>query len=216
MDPFRPYSPPPEDHAPPLYIDAALVVLVKPAGLLSAPGRGPDKEDCLLSRGQPRFGELFLVHRLDMDTSGLLILARSREAHSRLSAQFRERRIDKTYEAMVAGRVAADWGEIELPLSCDWPRRPRQQVDFLRGRPSTTRFRVLNRDPAQGRTRLELTPITGRSHQLRVHCLALGHPIIGDPLYGKAGERLLLHARRIAFAHPLSARPLAFEDAPPF
>lgn len=210
------YHPPPDDGAPLVYLDHDLAIAVKPSGLLSAPGRGADKADCLIARLHRLHPELLLVHRLDMDTSGLLILARHPQAQRELSRLFRERQVHKRYEAVVSGRVAADQGEIDLPLICDWPRRPRQKVDIATGKPSQTRFRVLRRYAAPPTTRLELEPVTGRSHQLRVHCLALGHPIVGDPLYGTAAARLLLHASRLAFPHPCSGAALDFESTPPF
>ncbi|MBK7901239.1 MAG: RluA family pseudouridine synthase [Betaproteobacteria bacterium] len=210
------YHPPPDDGAPLVYLDHDLAIAVKPSGLLSAPGRGADKADCLIARLHRLHPELLLVHRLDMDTSGLLILARHPQAQRELSRLFRERQVHKRYEAVVSGRVAADQGEIDLPLICDWPRRPRQKVDIATGKPSQTRFRVLRRYAAPPTTRLELEPVTGRSHQLRVHCLALGHPIVGDPLYGTAAARLLLHASRLAFPHPCSGGALDFESTPPF
>lgn len=210
------YHPPSDDGVPLLYLDEDLVIAEKPSGLLSAPGRGADKADCLIARLHRLHPELLLVHRLDMDTSGLLILARHPRAQRELSRLFRERQVDKRYEAVVSGRVAADQGEIDLPLICDWPRRPRQKVDLATGKPSQTRFRVLRRDSAPFTTRLELEPVTGRSHQLRVHCLALGHPIVGDSLYGTAATRLLLHASHLAFPHPCSGAAMAFASPTPF
>lgn len=210
------YHPPPDDGAPLLYLDDDLAIAEKPCGLLSAPGRGAKKADCLIARLHRHHPELLLVHRLDMDTSGLLVLARHPEAQRELSRLFRERQVSKRYEAVVAGLVTADRGEIDLPLVCDWPRRPRQKVDLATGKPSQTRFRVIRRGSAPLTTRLELEPVTGRSHQLRVHCLALGHPIVGDSLYGTAAERLLLHASHLAFPHPSSGAAMAFASPTPF
>ncbi len=210
------YRPPADDGADPVFVDESLVVADKPAGLLSAPGRGADKADCLVHRLRRRFPDLLLVHRLDMDTSGLLVFARGAAAQSALSRQFQERRVSKTYLAEVEGSVLDEAGEIDLPLACDWPRRPHQKVDFQAGKPSLTRFRVVARKPEAGTSRLELSPVTGRSHQLRVHCLAIGHPIVGDPLYGAGGPRLLLHACRLAFTHPVSGQRLDFLSQPPF
>ena len=204
-----------------LYCDAALLVVNKPAGLLAVPGRGEGKQDCLSKRIQAEFPDALVVHRLDMHTSGVLVLARGKEMQRRLSKQFAERQVDKRYVALVAGRLPAASGEIDLPLSADWPRRPRQKVDPLAGKPSLTRYQVLSHDPTTKRSRLLLVPLTGRTHQLRVHLLAIGHPIIGDALYGSteltaANTRLMLHAEVLAFAHPESAQPLRFLCPAPF
>ena len=201
-----------------IYRDDALIVANKPAGLLAVPGRGADKQDCLSSRVQAEFPDALVVHRLDMATSGLLLFARGMEMQRRLSHLFRERAIQKRYVAVVAGRLEAPSGEVDLPLICDWPNRPRQKVDHLSGKRSLTRYRLLadNADTS----RVELEPVTGRTHQLRVHMAAIGHPILGDMLYGgKVGggaERLLLHASALSFAHPLSAEPLNLASEPPF
>lgn len=214
------YLPPADTGLEPLFADATLLVVDKPAGLLSVPGRGEDKADCLASRIQARFPDALIVHRLDMSTSGLLLLARGEEMHRQLSRLFRERLVDKRYIAVVDGRLEAAEGEVALPLICDWPNRPRQKVDFEIGKRSLTKFRRLGFDSANNATRVELEPVTGRSHQLRVHMAELGHPILGDDLYGGAAEnkadRLLLHALDIAFVHPLSGEALRFHCAPPF
>ena len=220
-EPARPYLPPALPGFAIVHEEAAFIVADKASGLLSVPGRGEGKEDCLVHRVQACLPDALIVHRLDMETSGLLVLARGEEAHRRLSWLFRERQVEKRYIAVVAGRLERMDGEIDLPLICDWPNRPRQKVDFEVGKPSLTRFRVLGHDPAGDATRVELEPVTGRSHQLRVHLQALGHPILGDPLYaGPAGQarapRLLLHASRLAFTHPETGAPLAFESQPPF
>lgn len=208
----------------PLYTDDALLVFDKPAGLLSVPGRGPGKADCLVARVQAEFPDARIVHRLDMDTSGLLALARGSGAQRTLSRAFAARAVEKGYVAWVAGRLAppeTDWGVIDLPLICDWPNRPRQKVDFVTGKPSVTRWRVLGYDAAADATRVALEPVTGRSHQLRVHLAALGHPILGDPLYA-AGEirgraqRLLLHATRLVLPHPATGARCVFASPPPF
>ena len=153
------------------------MVVDKPAGLLSVPGRGEDKKDCAAARVQRDFADALVVHRLDMATSGLFLMARGARAQRTLGAGFAAGAVQKRYEALVAGLVEADEGTIELPLMVDWPNRPRQRVDHERGKPSRTRWRVLARDPAARVTRLELEPVTGRSHQLRVHMQALGHPL---------------------------------------
>ena len=202
-----------------LFVDEYLLVLDKPAGLLAVPGRGPDKQDCLSARAQRMWPDALVVHRLDMATSGLFVMGRGAEMQRRLSAAFAQREVDKRYVAVVAGDLPQESGTIELPLAADWPNRPLQKVDFALGRPSVTRWRVLAR--SQGTTRLELEPLTGRSHQLRVHLKAIGHPILGDALYAPPevrdlAPRLLLHASRLAFAHPASGDALEFESRVPF
>lgn len=199
-----------------IYRDDTLIVVNKPAGLLAVPGRGADKQDCLASRVQAEFPDALVVHRLDMATSGLLLFARGAEMQRRLSHLFREHLVAKRYVAVVSGRLELLAGEIDLPLMRDWPNRPRQKVDFASGKPSLTRYRVLAHD--DGTTRVELEPVTGRTHQLRVHMAASGHPILGDALYGEEGraERLLLHASVLSFVHPLNVEPLVFVSEPPF
>lgn len=204
-----------------IHADAALLVADKPAGLLCVPGRGPDKADCLAARVQAVHADALIVHRLDMATSGLVVMARGAAAQRRLSIDFAARRVAKTYTAVVAGLIEPDDGEVDLPLSADWPRRPRQQVDRVTGKPSLTRWRVLGRDPVLGRTRVQLQPVTGRSHQLRVHMAALGHPIVGDDLYAPpavaaAATRLLLHACRLELPHPVDGALCAFDSPTPF
>jgi tRNA pseudouridine32 synthase/23S rRNA pseudouridine746 synthase len=202
------------------HADDHLLVLDKPAGLLSVPGRGPDKQDCASARAQARWPDARIVHRLDMATSGLLLMARSPAMQRILSIAFAQRTVHKRYVAVVQGHLADDAGEIDLPLLTDWPNRPRQQV-HPEGKLSLTRWQVLARDSdAQGRpiTRLSLEPITGRTHQLRVHLQSLGHPILGDALYGcaEAAPRMLLHASELALNHPVSAAPLQWHSTPPF
>lgn len=203
----------------PLHLDDALVVVDKPAGLPSVPGRPAELHDCMASRVQALVPDALVVHRLDMATSGLLVFARSKAAQSALGDAFARREVAKRYVAVVAGELAHDEGEIDLPLIADWPRRPLQKVDHATGKPSLTRYRVIARQP--GRTRVALEPLTGRSHQLRVHLLALGHPIVGDTLYAPPevaaqSPRLLLHAHTLAFAHPASGEALSFESPLPF
>ena len=214
------YLPPPDHGLAVIHVDASIIVVDKPAGLLSVPGRGEGMDDCLASRVQARFPDALIAHRLDMSTSGLLVLARGAEMHRELSRFFRERQIDKRYLAVVAGLLADDSGEVDLPLICDWPNRPRQKVDFAIGKASHTRYRVIGRDPLANTTRLELEPITGRSHQLRVHMAALGHPILGDDLYGgettALADRLLLHAMDLGLVHPLTGEAVQFHSAAPF
>jgi tRNA pseudouridine32 synthase/23S rRNA pseudouridine746 synthase len=187
--------------------DGLLLVLDKPSGLLAVPGRGEHLADCLALRAQALFPQALVVHRLDRDTSGVLVMALDLETQQALSRQFEERQVEKVYVAVVAGQVAGDAGEIDLPLAKDFSQTlpPRHRVDHERGRPAVTRWRVLSRE-VRG-TRLELRPLTGRSHQLRVHLAELGHPILGDPIYADApartaAERLMLHAWKLKFLHP--------------
>jgi len=183
-----------------LHADARLIVVNKPSGLLSVPGRGPDKQDCASARVQQQCADALIVHRLDQATSGLQLLARGAAAQRELSQAFATRRVGKRYVAVVAGRLAQDELEIDLPLLTDWPNRPRQMVDAQRGKPSQTRLRVLARTADS--TRVELVPLTGRTHQLRVHLMAIGHAILGDALYASPADaarapRLLLHASEL-------------------
>lgn len=204
-----------------LYVDAALIVIDKPSGLLSVPGRGPLKQDCASRRVQQRWPDALVVHRLDEATSGLLLFARGLDAQRRLSRAFAEAAVDKRYVAVVAGCMQEDAGRIDLALAADWPQRPRQRVDPEQGKPATTHWRVMAREPAAGRTRVALHPTTGRTHQLRVHLAAIGHPILGDALYADAAAhasaaRLLLHAGELGLAHPVSGEALRFVSPLPF
>ncbi len=203
-----------------VHADAGLVVVNKPAGMLSVPGRGLDKQDCAWSRAQLAWPDALVVHRLDMATSGLLLFARGTAAQSRLGRAFENRSVHKRYVAVVDGEPQDDAGAIDLPVAADWPNRPRQQIDLARGKPSLTRWRVLSR-PGDGRTRVEFEPVSGRTHQLRVHAAAMGWPIVGDALYGQpacnaAEPRLLLHASELTLAHPLDGRSIGWTSAPPF
>ncbi|OGS98715.1 MAG: RNA pseudouridine synthase [Gallionellales bacterium RIFCSPLOWO2_12_FULL_59_22] len=215
-----PYIPSRNNDLDLIYRDDSLIVANKPAGLLAVPGRGADKQDCLASRVQAEFPDALIVHRLDMATSGLLLFARGAEMQRLLSQMFRERAVQKRYVAVVAGRVQTPSGEVDLPLICDWPNRPKQKVDFASGKPSLTRYRLLTHDTNTDTTRVELEPVTGRTHQLRVHMAAIGHPILGDALYGENTQsragRLLLHASALSFVHPLSGETLSFSSEPPF
>ena len=209
-----------------LHVDAHLVVLDKPAGLLSVPGRGADRADCLSARVQAMYPDALVVHRLDMATSGVVLMARGTDMQRRTSAAFAHREVSKRYVAVVAGRPAppstADgWSEIDLPIAADWPNRPLRVIDHQRGQASLTRWRVLGPGGMPDSTRVELEPVTGRTHQLRVHLKAFGHPILGDTLYApnaiaSAAPRLLLHACALRLAHPYSGEPLAFFSPPPF
>jgi len=202
-----------------VHADDTLVVINKPAGLLAVPGRGADKQDCAALRVQAMFADALVVHRLDMATSGLMVFGRGAAAQRALSIAFAQRAVDKRYVAVVAGTLRDDEGEIDLPLAADWPARPLQKVDLERGKPSHTRWRVLARDGET--TRVELEPRTGRSHQLRVHLRAIGHPIVGDALYAPpsvraSAARLLLHASQLTLTHPVGGERLTFHSTTPF
>ena len=193
----------------------------KPAGLLAVPGRGDNKQDCLWHRVRQRWPDALVVHRLDMATSGLMLFARGADLQRRLSRAFAARQIDKHYVALVAGRMPAAGGRIELPLMADWPRRPLQKVDVLAGKPSITDWQLTGYDDARQTSRLTLQPLTGRTHQLRLHLAAIGHPILGDALYAppdivERAPRLLLHACALAFDHPLGGTRLQLRCEPPF
>lgn len=193
-----------------LHEDDDLLVLCKPSGLLCVPGRGPDKQDCLSARAQQRWPGALIVHRLDQATSGLVLMARNADAQRILSLAFEQRRIHKRYIAVVHGLMdepPTTWADIHLPIAADWELRPLRVIDTERGKASHTRWRILARDKVARTTRLELEPVTGRTHQLRVHLAALGHPILGDALYADAtthaqAPRLLLHAGELALTHP--------------
>jgi len=199
-----------------LHRDAALIALDKPSGLLAVPGRGPDKADCLAARVQRRYPGAKVVHRLDRDTSGVMVMALTRQAERSLARQFQTRRVAKRYVAIVAGRVADDAGRIDLPLRKDMTRRYVHLVDRQRGKPAVTDYHVIDR--LADRTRLALSPVTGRSHQLRVHLRAIGHPILGDRLYGDGASaaRLMLHAERLELTHPTTGEAMALAAPCPF
>jgi tRNA pseudouridine32 synthase/23S rRNA pseudouridine746 synthase len=201
-----------------LYEDRQILVLDKPAGLLSVPGKLEGRADCLETRLRRAHPETLLVHRLDCDTSGVMIFARSKAAQGFLGQEFEKRRAKKTYIARVRGVIEADSGHIDLPLCADWPNRPRQMVDHENGRPAQTDWQVIARSPTE--TRLRLTPLTGRSHQLRVHMLSLGHPILGDPIYDEADAanwpRLMLHAETLSLHHPGTGDWISFTAPVPF
>ncbi len=212
-----------------VFEDSALLVLNKPSGLLSVPGKGADKQDCLSLRVQQLYPEALIVHRLDMATSGLLLMARSLAVQRLLSMAFASREVQKRYVAVVNGTVngqvnsdpLASWQLIDLPIAPDWPNRPIQKIDLQHGKPSQTQYRLLSYDVAIDTSRLELAPITGRTHQLRVHLQALGHPILGDALYASdavlaKSNRLLLHASALHLTHPVSGDMMKFESPPPF
>ncbi|HEX4299101.1 MAG TPA: RluA family pseudouridine synthase [Devosia sp.] len=216
------YRPPTEPWIDIVHEDERLIVCNKPSGLLTVPGKDPSLADCLEARVQARYPwhrATKVVHRLDKDTSGLLLLAFDKPALGALGSQFEHRRVEKYYVARVWGEVAGDSGVIDLPLATDWENKPRQRVDLEHGRAAQTRWEVLAREP--GATRLKLTPLTGRTHQLRVHMLALGHPIIGDTFYAEgpardAAPRLQLHAEMLGFTHPQDHMWHSFLRATPF
>ena len=213
-----PYLPPPHLGLDLLYVDATLLVVNKPTGLLSVPGRGAGKEDCMVLRVQAEFPDALIVHRLDMGTSGLLVFARGKDMLGRLSTLFARREVFKRYVALIEGHLASETGMVDLPLIKDWENSPLQKVDLAQGKPSLTRYARL--EYANGQSRVALEPETGRTHQLRVHMAALGHPILGDDFYGAghtaAAPRLMLHAEVLAFEHPVDGRSMRFEKAADF
>jgi len=201
------------------HLDAGLVVVDKPAGMLAVPGRGPQGVDCAWTHVREQVPDALVVHRLDMATSGLLVFARGPALQRALSMAFAARSVDKHYEALVQGGPTAPTGTIALPLAADWPRRPRQKVDPAHGKPSVTHWRVLAHEGAH--TRLALTPVTGRTHQLRVHLAALGWPIVGDRLYdaperATVAPRLMLHACTLSLPHPHGGHRLHLHSPAPF
>lgn len=213
------YQPPAVCALDVLYEDSDLVIVNKPAGLLTVPGRGADKQDCMLHRLKTEYPDALTVHRLDMDTSGILLFARNADAHRAMSRLFEQRCIHKTYLARVWGRPEDARGSVNLPLITDWPNRPRQKIDFSRGKAALTHYQLLTSNGQH--SLLQLFPVTGRSHQLRLHMSALGHPILGDPLYGTAlsrcaSQRLLLHAEQLGFEHPFTDEPVKLHCAAEF
>lgn len=215
------YIPPPDNGLDLIHADEYLLVVNKAAGLLSVPGRGPEKQDCLISRVQREYPEALTVHRLDMSTSGLMVLALGKSMERALSILFQQRQVHKRYIAVVAGKPEQESGEIDLPLITDWPNRPRQMVSYEHGKASQTRYQVLSYDAEHNTSRIELEPLTGRTHQLRVHMMSLGHAILGDEFYASEevfaqAERLLLHAAVLRFAHPVTGETLRFTSSPDF
>ncbi|MFC3624580.1 pseudouridine synthase [Vogesella amnigena] len=214
------YNPPPDEGLQLLYADDTLLLVDKPSGLLSVPGRGAGFDDCLIARAQRQYPEALIVHRLDMATSGILLLARGPVMQRVLSLQFASRAVRKTYTALVEGKLTGE-GRSTLPLICDWPNRPRQIVDLRLGKRACTDWQALHYDAAKACSRVALQPHTGRTHQLRVHMQALGHPILGDGLYATAAglaaaPRLMLHASRLQLPHPLSGELLDIHCPAPF
>ena len=217
-----------------LFSNDDIIIVDKAPGLLSVPGRGPEKLDSVSHRLSLQFAEVHIVHRLDMATSGIMVFARNKDALRNLHKQFQNRQTEKSYQAIVAGHLTPSQGAINLPMRCDWPNRPKQMVCYEYGKKSLTRWRVLDyletqnleqssleKNILEKSTRVELLPFTGRSHQLRIHCDALGHPILGDNLYGteysqNATEQLCLHAQSLSFYHPSTGKLLTFTSLPPF
>ena len=213
------YNPPLDPYLTILYQDDDLLIVNKPSELLTVPGKDPKHADCLIARVNRVFPTAKIVHRLDMATSGVLCLAMNKASHRHLSMQFQARQTAKRYIARVYGKINNTTGSVDLPLICDWPNRPKQMVDHENGKPSLTHFNVLEYE--EFATRVELTPITGRSHQLRVHMLSLGYPILGDRLYAHpdalaAAPRLQLHAQMLQLAHPVTEQSMTFEAEPDF
>ncbi|MBK1634277.1 RluA family pseudouridine synthase [Rhodovulum adriaticum] len=209
---------PPDTPLDVLHEDHELLVVNKPSGLLSVPGRGAHLADCLLSRVQLAFPQALLVHRLDRDTSGVIVFALTPPAQRHLGLQFEKRQTKKTYVARVWGRLEPKTGTVDLPLIVDWPNRPKQMVDHENGKPAITDWRVQRYE--DGTTRVRLMPKTGRSHQLRVHMQALSHPILGDPFYAEGpardAPRLMLHAEELRLRHPDGGRGMSFRAPCPF
>ena len=201
-----------------LHEDAQILVVNKPSGLLSVPGKGEHLADCLLTRVQAVFPTALLVHRLDRDTSGVMVFALTPHAQRHLSMQFEKRSTKKTYVARLAGRLEPKSGTVDLPLIVDWPNRPRQKVCHESGKPAVTEWKVVKY--GENETRVRLFPKTGRSHQLRVHMLALGHPILGDPLYAEGPARdfprLMLHSEELRLLHPDGGVGMTFKSPAPF
>jgi len=208
------YDPPTEPWLYIVYQDEHIMVVNKPSGLLSVPGKAPEHHDSIMSRIQQQFPQAESVHRLDMATSGVMVVALNKAAERELKRQFREREPKKSYIARVWGHLERDEGIIDLPLICDWPNRPKQKVCFETGKSAQTEYLVLSRD-SDNSTRVKLTPITGRSHQLRVHMLSLDHPILGDRFYAHdealaMANRLQLHAQELQITHPFFNTPMHF------
>jgi tRNA pseudouridine32 synthase / 23S rRNA pseudouridine746 synthase len=198
-----------------LHQDDDILVVDKPAGLLSVPGKLEGRQDCLIARIAAVIPQVLLVHRLDCDTSGVMIFALHKVAQGHLGKQFEQRVAQKTYVARVAGVMVADQGHVDLPLCADWPNRPRQMVDYVNGRAAQTDWVVMSR--GDGETRVRMMPRTGRSHQLRVHMMTIGHAILGDPIYGtQAADRMMLHAESLTIRHPVGGDWVTFQADVPF
>lgn len=218
------YCPPADPYLDLQYQDDDLVVALKPSGLLSVPGKAPEHRDALITRVNRVFPTATVVHRLDMATSGIMAMALNKDSHRHISKQFELRKTKKRYFARVYGHIKQESGDVDLPLICDWPNRPKQKVDHENGKHAVTHFKVIERSTDENGhdvTLVALYPITGRSHQLRVHMLALGHPILGDRLYAhptalSMAPRLQLHAESLSLMHPINAQWLNFQSPIPF
>lgn len=213
------YFPPLDPYLNVLYQDDDILVLDKQSGLLTVPGKDPSLWDCVEYRARQTWPTAGIVHRLDKDTSGVLVMALNKRAHGRIGSQFEHRKTTKSYVARVAGLIEADSGLVDLPLATDWDNKPRQRVDYENGRPSQTEWSVIEREADV--TRVRLHPLTGRTHQLRVHMKAIGHVILGDAFYGDsasfaAAPRLQLHAAELGFTHPTSGEFMVFTAPTPF
>lgn len=213
------YNPPMEPYLDVLYADDDILALNKPSGILTVPGRYEYLADCLASRAAEQYPTATIVHRLDMETSGVIIMALNKEAHVHISKQFERRKTGKTYIARLFGHLEGEEGTVDEPLICDWPNRPKQMVCYERGKKAVTHWKVLERE--ENATRVEFTPITGRSHQLRVHSLCLGHAILGDNLYAEGeahagADRLQLHAKTYTLFHPKTGEEVTFAAPEPF
>ena len=213
------YSPPPTGALPVIHADDHILVVDKPSGLLTVPGNRPERADCLEARARAEFPTARIIHRLDMDTSGVIVLALTTHAQAHIGKQFEKRMTSKSYVARVQGEMTGRSGRVDQPIITDWPNRPKQMICHDRGRNAVTDWEVM--DIADGVTRVRLCPLTGRSHQLRVHMLFLGHPILGDNLYAPpaaltASDRLCLHAQQLGFRHPDGGAPVSFESPAQF
>jgi tRNA pseudouridine32 synthase / 23S rRNA pseudouridine746 synthase len=209
---------PPDGPLDILFMDDQIIVVDKPSGLLSVPGKLEGRHDCLQTRLVAEYPETLLVHRLDCDTSGVMIFARNKAAQGFLGQEFEKRRARKSYVARVWGIMAEDGGRVDLPICVDWPNRPKQRVDWENGRSAQTDWQVIAR--GDGETRVRMFPLTGRSHQLRVHMTELGHPILGDPIYASGAAldfaRLMLHAESLSLHHPVTKEMVTFQSECPF
>lgn len=216
--PFE-YNPPSTPFLDELYRDEDILILNKPSGLLTVAGKDPKHSDCLENRVREQLPEAKIVHRLDMDTSGLIVMGLNKMSHRHLSLQFQNRNVDKEYEALVYGNPNEKSGLIDLPLICDWPNRPKQMVDHKRGKKSLTEWRLI--DHTENISRIHLIPHTGRSHQLRVHLMSIGYPILGDRFYASDEilnmyERLCLHSKKLTIMHPVQKEKMTFKCKVPF
>jgi len=219
MPPLLDYHPPLEPYLNVIHVDDDILVLDKQSGLLSVPGKDPSLWDCIEYRARQTWPTAGMVHRLDKDTSGVIVMALHKRAHGKMGIQFEKRLTKKSYVARVSGIIEADTGLVDLPLATDWDNKPRQRVDYENGRPSQTEWVVMQREA--NATRVRLHPLTGRTHQLRVHMKAIGHVILGDAFYADAAtlaaaDRLQLHAEELQFTHPISGEPCHFIARTPF